>query len=228
MPEFFLLLGTDIFLAISLLTCVFDKYFPPTLSYIYQLASLAGFGNLLISRTFLEVFDEYARFWYSMAYLAVALTNIAAVNIYLAYSKKQFTAAKIFLSAFTIPSYLVSTLFVNNYAQVATYPLLSIPALSPSSVFVPVVALDTLVMGTGIYVFVRPKLWHIFTAGTLVVSAAGLVPFLWPAWQGPSFLMVVLALGVANFIVLGASVFILLRLRGGGNQEIEAVDEGGE
>jgi len=212
MPEFFVLLGIDIFLAISLLTCLFDKHFPPMLPYIYQLASLVGFGNLLVSREFLQIFDEYARFWYSMTYLAIALTNIAAINVYLAFSKKQFTIAKVFLSAVTIPSYLVSMLFINNYAQVATYPILSVPALSMPSVFVAVVALDTLVVGVGVYVFLRPKWWHITAVGTAVVTAASLYTFLRPAWQNVTFVTFAAILGAACVIVLGASIFILLRL----------------
>lgn len=212
MPEFFLLLGVDIFLAISLLTCLFDKHFPPMLSYIYQLASLAGFGNLLVSREFLQIFDEYARFWYSMIYLAVALTNIAAVNIYLAFSKKQFAAAKVFLSAVTVPSYLVSMLFVNNYAQVATYPILTVPAFPMSSAFVAIVAFDTLVVGAGLYIFLRPKWWHIAVTGTAVVTAAGFYTLLIPGWQNVSFLTFAAILGAACVIVLGASIYILLRL----------------
>ena len=212
MPEFFVLLGIDIFLAISLLTCLFEKHFPPMLPYIYQLASLVGFGNLLVSRDFLQIFDEYARFWYSMAYLAIALTNIAAVNIYLAFSKKQYTVAKVFLSAVTIPSFLVSTLFINNYAQVATYPILSIPQLPLSSVFVAVVALDTLVVGVGVYIFLRPKWWHIAATGIAMILAAGFYTLLMPTWQNVTFLTFAAILGVACVIVLGASVFILLRL----------------
>jgi hypothetical protein len=83
MPEFFLLLAIDIFLAVSLLTCLLDKHFPTALSYIYQLAALIGFGNLLVSREFLQIFDEYMRFWYSIIYLAIGLPNVAAVNLYL-------------------------------------------------------------------------------------------------------------------------------------------------
>jgi hypothetical protein len=212
MPEFFLLLGIDIFLAISLLTCLFDKHFPSMLPYIYQVASLVGFGNLLVSREFLQVFDEYARFWYSMTYLAIALTNIAAVNIYLAFSKKQFAIAKVFLSAVTIPSYLVSMLFVNNYAQVATYPILSVPELPMSSIFVAVVALDTMVVNGGIYIFLRPKWWHIAATGTAVVTAASFYTFLEPAWQSMTFLTLATILGTACVIVLGASIYMLLRL----------------
>jgi len=211
MPEFFALLGIDIFLAISLLTCLFDKHFPGMLSYIYQLAALVGFGHLLVSKGFLSVFEEYTRFWYSIIYLAIALTNIAAVNIYLAFSKKQYTMAKVFLSAVTIPVYLVSILFIHNYTQVATYSIMSFPQLPMDSVFVAVVAFDTLVVGIGVYVFLRPKLLHIISVGTAIITAAGLYTILKP-WQNVTFLAFAILLGVACIAVLGASIYILLRL----------------
>ncbi|MDH5782729.1 MAG: hypothetical protein OEZ35_03585, partial [Candidatus Bathyarchaeota archaeon] len=60
-PEFFALLGVNVFLAISLLTCLLDKYFPGSIPYMYQLAALTGFGQLLISKEFLSVFGNYMR-----------------------------------------------------------------------------------------------------------------------------------------------------------------------
>lgn len=212
MPEFFVLLGIDIFLAVSLLTCLFDKHFPPMLSYIYQLAALIGFGQLLVSKEFLQIFDEYTRFWYSIIYLAIGLTNIAAVNVYLAFSKKQFTLAKVFLGAVTTPVYLVSTLFMYNYTQLATYPIVSFPQLPISSIFVAVVALDTLVVSAGVYIFLRPKLLHITAVGATIITAASLYTLFKPAWQNLTFVTFAVILGVACIIVLGASVFILLRL----------------
>lgn len=212
MPEFFILLGIDIFLAMSLLTCLFDKHFPPILPYIYQLAALTGFGQLLVSKEFLQIFEEYTRFWYCIIYLAIGLMNIAAVNIYLAFSKKQYTIAKVFLGAVTVPVYLVSTLFISTYAQVATYPIVSLPQVPMSYIFVAVVTLDTLVVSAGVYVFLRPKLLHVTAVGTTVITAASLYTMFKPSWQNVTFLTFAMILGVACIIVLGASIFILLRL----------------
>ena len=212
MPEFFLLLGIDIFLALSLLSCLFDKHFPTALSYIYQLAALVGFGQLLVSREFLQIFDEYTRFWYSLSFLIIGLTNIAAVNLYLAYSKKQYTIAKAFLGAVSIPACLVSTLFVYNYAQIATFSILSFPQLPTSSIFLCVVSLDTAVVGVGIYMFLRPKLLHVTSVGVAVVTAASLYTLFKPAWQSVAFLTLAVILAAACIIVLGASIYILHRL----------------
>jgi hypothetical protein len=84
LPEFFALLGIDLFLMLSLLTCLLDERMPKALPYIYQLAALAGYGHLLISKNFLTIFGDYMRFWYCFIYLLACLANIVAVNIYFA------------------------------------------------------------------------------------------------------------------------------------------------
>jgi hypothetical protein len=212
MPEFFALLGIDIFLAISLLTCLFDKHFPRMLPYLYQLAALVGFGHLLVSRGFLPIFEEYTRFWYSVIYLSIALTNIVAVNVYLAFSRKQYTLAKVFLSAVTIPVYLVSILFISSYTQLATYPVMAFPVLGMDTIFVAVVSLDTAVVSVGVYLFLRPKWWQITATATAIIASASLYAVFKPAWQSVTFLGFAMFLGVACIIVLGASIYILLRL----------------
>ncbi|TET19556.1 hypothetical protein E3J74_06685 [Candidatus Bathyarchaeota archaeon] len=50
LPEFFALLATDLFLMLSLLTCLLDDRLPKAIPYIYQIAALMGYGHLLISR----------------------------------------------------------------------------------------------------------------------------------------------------------------------------------
>jgi hypothetical protein len=212
MPEFFLLLGIDIFLALSLLTCLLDKHFPTALSYIYQLAALTGFGQLLVSKEFLQIFDEYTRFWYSLSFLVIGLMNIAAVNLYLAYSKKQYAIAQVFLGAITVPACLVSTLFVYNYVQIATFSIMSFPQLPTSSIFLTVVSLDIVVIGVGVYMFLRPKLLHVTAVGATVITGASLYTLFKPAWQSVAFLTFAMILGVACIIVLGASIYILQRL----------------
>jgi len=87
MPEFFALLGIDVFLAISLVTCLLDRRFPKAIPYIYQVAALAGFAHLFISKEFITLFGDYMRFWYCLIYLVIALGNVVAVNVYLAVQK---------------------------------------------------------------------------------------------------------------------------------------------
>ena len=111
-----------------------------------------------------------------------------------------------------MPAYLVSSLFVYNYAQIATYSIVSFPTLSTSSIFVAVFSLDTAVVGTGICVFRKPKLLHITAVGTLMIAAVGLYALFKPAWQNLVFLTFAMILGVACIIVLGVSVCTLPRL----------------
>jgi hypothetical protein len=120
LPEFFVLLGTDLFLLLSLLTCLLDSKFPKALPYVFQIAAVMGFGHLLISKEFLSVFGEYMRFWYSFFYLLVVLINIIALNVYLATSQKMWLIAKAWAGAVTFPSVMISVFFVSNYGYVSS------------------------------------------------------------------------------------------------------------
>ncbi|RJS77802.1 hypothetical protein CW667_02345, partial [Candidatus Bathyarchaeota archaeon] len=172
-PEFFALLGIDLFLAVSLLTCLLDRHFPWHLPYLYQLAALAGFGQLLVSKEFMASFDVYMRFWYSLLYLIVALANIVAVNAYLGVIKKLVNYAKVFMFTVTFPALTLAALFLSSYADIAMHPLILVPQPSWEATFIGIVAFDTLVVGTGIYVFFKPKWWYIaLGAGTAVTGAS--------------------------------------------------------
>ncbi|HKZ95303.1 MAG TPA: hypothetical protein VJ249_12110 [Candidatus Bathyarchaeia archaeon] len=120
LPEFFILLGTDLFLLLSLLTCLLDNRFPKALPYVFQAAAVMGFGHLLISKEFFAIFGEYMRFWYSFFYLLIALINIVALNVYFATSLKMWTMAKAWAGTVTFPSIMISVFFVSNYGYVAS------------------------------------------------------------------------------------------------------------
>ena len=126
MPEFFALLGIDLFLMLSLLGCLLDERVPKALPYIYQIAALVGYGHLLISKDFFVIFGDYMRFWYCFIYLSIALANIVAINIYFAAAKRLWTLAKLWSGAVAFPTILISMYFVSNYtfSQGATLPLL--------------------------------------------------------------------------------------------------------
>ncbi|MGQ9538993.1 MAG: hypothetical protein ACUVTE_05385 [Candidatus Bathycorpusculaceae bacterium] len=128
-PEFFALVGIDLFLAMSLLTCLLDRHFPWQLPYVYQLAALAGFGHLLVSREFMLAFGDYMRFWYSFLYLAIAIANIVAVNIYLGVMKRLINYARIFMAAVTLPTLTLAVFFLSNYAEIAAHPLIMAPQI---------------------------------------------------------------------------------------------------
>jgi len=130
LPEFFAFLGVDVFVAMSLITCLLDEYFPKPLPYIFQVAGIGGYVHILISKEFLTVFGESMRFWYCFLYLAVALANVIALNVYLAVIKKKWTLAKVFSGTVVFPTLLITTFFVSNYAsQVAQFYLAQIAML---------------------------------------------------------------------------------------------------
>ena len=211
-PEFFLLLGLDLFLAMSLLTCLLDRHFPWHLPYLYQLAALAGFGQLLVSKDFMVFFGDYMRFWYSLLYLIVALANIVAVNVYLGMIKKLLNYAKVFMFTVTFPSLSVAVFFLSSYAGVATHPIVIFPQMSWETTFIGIVAFDTFVVGFGTYVFFKPKWWYIATGAGAAIIGASAYALYKPSWGDAVFLVSAIALGIACILVLTVSIYILVRI----------------
>jgi hypothetical protein len=144
LPEFFLFLGIDLFVALALLTCVME-HFNRLISYLYEAAAVFGYVNMFMSREFIASFGEYMRFSYSFLYLALALANIIGINIYLLVSKKSWGMAKVFASCVTFPTVLISTFFFSLYCKDATYVLTA--ALMSSA----------MVLGVGIAFLVIPE-----------------------------------------------------------------------
>jgi hypothetical protein len=151
LPEFFALLSIDVFLLLSLLSCILEDRFPKALPYIYQIAALIGFGHLLVSREFLVIFGEYMRFWYNFFYLLVALGNIVAINLYLAVEKKMWALAKAWSGAVTFPLTIITVFFVSNYSylQGAEFPTLILQVG---------LVISAVLMGVSVTVFLSPDL----------------------------------------------------------------------
>jgi hypothetical protein len=210
-PEFFALLGIDLFLATSLLTCLLDRHFPSQLPYLYQLAAVAGFGQLLVSKECIALFDEYTRFWYSLIYLMVALANIVAVNVYLGTVKKLLNYAKVFMVAVTFPALSLAALFIYDYAEVATYPLITTLNMPWEATFVGIVALDTVVVGVGTYVFFKPKWWYISSGAGIAITGASVYAIVKPSWGEATLLASAIDLAVACAIVLGISIYAVAK-----------------
>jgi hypothetical protein len=211
-PEFFSLVGIDLFLAMSLLTCLLDRHFPWQLPYVYQLAALAGFGHLIVSREFMMTFGDYMRFWYSLLYLIISLANIIAVNIYLGIVKKLMHYAKVFMATVTVPSLTLAAFFLSNYAEIAAHPILMLPQMGWEATFVGIVAFDTLVVGLGTYIFFKPRWWYIaLGAGTAITAAAAYAAYK-PSWGEAAFIASATALAIACAIVLAVSAYVLVKI----------------
>jgi len=211
-PEFFLLLGIDLFLAVSLISCLIDKHLPSPLPYLYQVASLAGFGQLIVAKEFMTIFDGYMRFWFSILYLTVALVNILAVNAYLGIIKKLGKHAKAFLLAVTFPSFAVSTFFLATYANFALHPLTIIPYVSWEVTFIGIVAFDTFVVGFGTYLFFKPKWWYVAVGSAAAITGATVYALSNPSQGTGVFVASAIALAIACVIVLSVSIYIFARI----------------
>lgn len=55
-PELFILVGVNVFVALSLLTSIFDGLFLMRVPYVFQIAALAGFGQIWVNYAFLFFF----------------------------------------------------------------------------------------------------------------------------------------------------------------------------
>jgi len=153
-PEFFLLLGIDLFLAISLLSCLLDKHLPWQLPYLYQVGSLAGFGQLIVAKEFMAMFGDYTRFWFSILYLTIALANIIAINVYLGIIKKMLNYAKTFMLTVSFPSFAIAAFFLTSYSAGMEHPIAIFPQVSGSGAAITGAAVYTLynpTAGTGVF-----------------------------------------------------------------------------
>jgi len=122
LPEFFLFLGIDFFVAVALLCSIMD-YFRRSVAYLFEAAAVFGYVNLLMSQQFLYFFSEYMRFAYSFLYLALALAGIVGINFYLVISKRAWSTAKLFAGTVTLPTVLISVFFFSLYVRDTSYTL---------------------------------------------------------------------------------------------------------
>jgi putative Mn2+ efflux pump MntP len=120
-PEFFMLLGIDIFVAMSLLAALLDDELPSTVQYLSQGAALVGLGQLFISRGFVDsgVFSkdpaDPTRFWISVVYLSSAVFAVVGLNAYLGIVRRKMALATTFAGTVTVPIMMVSAFFVTSF-----------------------------------------------------------------------------------------------------------------
>src|SRR5437588_3291836 len=110
-PEFFVLLGTSIFLAVSVITALLDRHLPSILQYLFQGAAGAGLGELLLS----QGLSSPTRVWAGIVYLAFALSSLVGVNIRLAIVRRGMNIASIFSQMMTVPVVMISALFLSSF-----------------------------------------------------------------------------------------------------------------
>jgi hypothetical protein len=110
-PEFFVLLGIDIFLSMSLLSAFLEDDLPSRLQYPFQIAGIAGLGELLMSQGFVNL----TRYLVSIVYLASALSSVVGLTVYLPLVRRKTAIAPAFSGAVTVPILMISAIFVYSF-----------------------------------------------------------------------------------------------------------------
>ena len=200
LPEFFALVGIDLLILLSLLTCLLEDRFPKAIPYVYQVAALAGFGQLMFSRDFLIAFGENMRFWCCFFFLAVALANTVAVNVYLGIVKKLMNYARVFMMTVTFPALSLTVLFLFNYVETTMNPPMIVPQLLGQDILIVIVGLGTFMGGLGASIFFKPKSWYIAIGVGTIVASTCLYALFRPMWGEAAFMMLAVSLPPACVI----------------------------
>src|SRR5207247_6117973 len=108
-PEFFVLLGIDIFLCMSLLSAFLDEDLPSRFQYLFQIAAIVGLGELLISQGFVELM----RFWLSFVYLVSALFSVVGLNAYLSVVRRRMDISSPFSGTITVTTLMITDIFLS-------------------------------------------------------------------------------------------------------------------
>jgi len=132
LPEFLGILGIDLFLALSMLTCIFD--FPVILQYVYHVSAFVGFGQLWVNYVF--AFNEETRFLICVAYLVIGLANIIFINGFIGSREKKILWTTAFLCCVTIPSIILSFSAISCYVNKVAISLPSLPLIPAEAVAV--------------------------------------------------------------------------------------------
>ena len=112
-PEFFVLLGIDIFLAESIICALLDRQLSSILQYLFQAAGAAGLAELFLGQGLISS----TRVWAGIIYLAFALSSLIGVNIRLAVVRRRMSVAPMFSQMLTVPIVMVSALFLFSFLQ---------------------------------------------------------------------------------------------------------------
>src|SRR6266702_2836968 len=120
-PEFFMVLGVFIFLAMSFLSAVLDDDLPSILPYLFQGAAAVGLGLLVMNQTFINGGilsrdpTDPTRFSINVVYLAFAVSIMASLNVYLAIVRRKMALSSILSGAMTLPTFTVSAILVSSF-----------------------------------------------------------------------------------------------------------------
>ena len=112
-PEFFVLLGVSIFVALSIISFLLEHHVSSILQYLFQGAAGVGLAEILLS----QGLTDTTRVWAGIVYLACALSSLVGVNIRLAIVRRSMNVASIFSQMMTLPAIMVSALFLSSFLE---------------------------------------------------------------------------------------------------------------
>jgi hypothetical protein len=128
-PQFFLLLGVDIFLGGSIATVIFDQEFAMWLPYAFDVGAVAGFLQLYLVPNYLTGYPVQMQFYYSSIFAVIATMSVFGANLYLALVKHKGLFAGAFAVMATIPSVLALAYFVSAFVNGIVTPLPLFPIM---------------------------------------------------------------------------------------------------
>jgi hypothetical protein len=159
-PEFFIVLGIFVFLAMSFLSALLDDDLPSILRYLFQGAAAAGLGLLVMNQTFINggilsrAPSDPTRFWISVVYLSSAVSIVAGLNVYLAIVRRKMALSSILSGAVTVPTFMISAIVVSSF--LGTGGELS---FSPATIFI--LAVSAFAISLSIFGFLGEARKHI-------------------------------------------------------------------
>ncbi len=163
LPEFFMLLGIDIFLAMSLLSALLDNELPSTLQYLFQGAAVIGLGQLFINQGYVNtgVFGQTpadtTRFWISIVYLGASLANVVGLNLYIGFVRRRITLATTFSGTVTVPTVMTSLFFVTSFVGSGGDVSFGLSAIA-------ILGVSLALSGLSIFGFIRQAARHLVNA----------------------------------------------------------------
>ena len=159
-PEFFIVLGIFIFLAMSFLSALLDDDLPSILQYLFQGAAAVGLGLLLLNQALINggilsrAPGDPTRFWISFVYLSSAVSIVAVLNVYLAIVRAKMALSSAFSGAVTVPTFMISAIVVSSF--LGTGGEIS---FSPATIFV--LAVSAFVVSLSVFGFLHEARKHI-------------------------------------------------------------------
>jgi len=147
-PEFFILLGIDIFLGGSVIVIVFDEHFPVGLPYLLDFGALVGFIQLVLGPQYLTGYPAEMQFYYSAAFVVTAIMAILGSNLYVAFVRGRPRIGCAFAITATLPASLSTAFFMADYVNGVSASLPMLPLLP------------------------WPMIWGIFVAASAMIMAA--------------------------------------------------------